>query len=228
VSYSVGEIARLAGISVRMLHHYDEIGLLSPAGRSAAGYRRYDDEDLRRLQRILFYRELGFARDDITDLLNDPAAEPARHLRRQHRLLTARLERTRRLVERSRWHWRQKRWASRSRPRNDSRSSGTTTRRSAPTDWLTIKAESEQITRAFAAAQASGAAPDSATAMDVAERHREFISRWFYDCSPQVHRGLGDMYVADGRFAATYESVSAGLAAYIRDAIGANADRAGH
>lgn len=60
MSHSVGQVAGFAGVTVRTLHHYDEIGLLSPSGRSSAGHRRYDDADLDRLQRILFYRELGF------------------------------------------------------------------------------------------------------------------------------------------------------------------------
>jgi hypothetical protein len=94
-------------------------------------------------------------------------------------------------------------------------------------DWLMIKAESEQITGALAAAKAAGEAPASAAAMDAAETHRQHISRWFYDCSPEMHRGLGDMYVADERFAASYEPIAPGLAAYIRDAIAANAGRAG-
>src|SRR5580698_7470457 len=98
MSYSVSQIAGLAGVSVRTRHHYDQIGLLSPAQRSEAGYRRYGDDDLRRLQQVMFYRELGFALSDISDLVSDPDAEPAEHLRRQHALLVARLERTRRLV----------------------------------------------------------------------------------------------------------------------------------
>jgi MerR family transcriptional regulator, thiopeptide resistance regulator len=253
VSYSVGEIARLAAISVRALHHYDEIGLLSPAGRSGAGYRRYDDEDLRRLQRILFYRELGFALDDIADLLNDPDADPAEHLRRQHRLLTARLERTRRLVEAVEmaleaekmgisltpeerlevfWDHDPAQYADEARERwgdtDAFRESARRTKSYDKQDWRAIKAESEQITLAFAAAQASGAAPDSAAAMDVAERHRLLMSRWFYDCPPEAHRRLGDMYVADERFAATYERVAPGLAGYISHAIDANADGARH
>lgn len=56
---SVGEVARLAGVSVRTKHHYDEVGLLRPSDRSAAGYRVYSDDDLVRLQHILGYRELG-------------------------------------------------------------------------------------------------------------------------------------------------------------------------
>ena len=68
---TVGSVARLAGVTVRTLHHYDEVGLLAPSGRSDAGYRRYADADLDRLQRILFYRELGFALDEIRTVMTD-------------------------------------------------------------------------------------------------------------------------------------------------------------
>ena len=57
---NVGEVAALAGVTVRTLHHYDRIGLLSPSGRTAAGYRRYSAADLDRLHQVLLYRELGF------------------------------------------------------------------------------------------------------------------------------------------------------------------------
>lgn len=60
VKRTVKQVAKLAGISVRTLHHYDEIGLLSPAETSEAGYRLYSEDDLDVLQQILFYRELGF------------------------------------------------------------------------------------------------------------------------------------------------------------------------
>lgn len=95
----VGEVARLAGVTVRTLHHYDEIGLLRPGGRTPAGYRWYDDADLLRLQRILAYRELGFALDDIGRLLDvphgagdGPDGELAL-LRRQRDMLAQRIER---------------------------------------------------------------------------------------------------------------------------------------
>jgi len=67
--------------------------------------------------------------------------------------------------------------------------------------------------------------PTDPRAMDVAEKHRRYISRWFYDCNYEIHRGLGEMYVADGRFTANIDKAKAGLAAYQREAILANADR---
>ena len=95
---NVGEVAALAGVTVRTLHHYDRIGLLSPSGRTAAGYRQYSPADLDRLHQVLLYRELGFPLEEVATLLDDPSADPEAHLRRQHRLLRDRLERTSAMV----------------------------------------------------------------------------------------------------------------------------------
>lgn len=70
--HSVKELAEMAGISVRTLHHYDHIGLLKPSVRTAAGYRMYGEKDLLRLQQVLFYRNLGFKLKAIGDILDDP------------------------------------------------------------------------------------------------------------------------------------------------------------
>jgi MerR family transcriptional regulator, thiopeptide resistance regulator len=95
-------------------------------------------------------------------------------------------------------------------------------------DWLRIKAVGEAIEARFVAALQAGHAPDSDEAMDVAEAHRHHIGEWFYDCPPAMHRGLGEMYVADPRFTAHYEQQAPGLAQYVRDALVANADRLGN
>ena len=98
MSLTVGAVARLAGVTVRTLHHYDEIGLLSASGRSDAGYRRYADADLERLQRILFYRELGFGLERIKDAMTDGDADAVGHLRRQHAMLLDRIGRLKRMA----------------------------------------------------------------------------------------------------------------------------------
>jgi DNA-binding transcriptional MerR regulator len=98
MSYPVGKVADLAGVTVRALHHYDEIGLLSPSGRTAAGYRNYSDADLDRLQRILLYRELGFSLETIATVVNDPDTDTEAHLKRQCELLTERIEQLQRMV----------------------------------------------------------------------------------------------------------------------------------
>jgi MerR family transcriptional regulator, thiopeptide resistance regulator len=92
-------------------------------------------------------------------------------------------------------------------------------------DWVKLKAEADEGLRAFADALRSGTPADSPAAMDLAEAHREYISRWFYDCDHDTHRGLAQMYTADPRFTKLYEHIAPGLAQYVHDAIVANAAR---
>src|SRR5262245_50448451 len=98
MNYTVGQVAEIAGVTVRTLHHYDEVGLLTPGSRTSAGYRRYDDADLERLQQILLYRELGFTLEEIATIVDDPDVEARTHLRRQHSLLTDRIYRLQEMV----------------------------------------------------------------------------------------------------------------------------------
>ena len=81
---TVHQLASLAGVSVRMLHHYDQIGLLTPSARSAAGYRLYGTEDLMRLQQILLFRTVDLPLAEIGRILDDPEFDPVRALA-QHR-----------------------------------------------------------------------------------------------------------------------------------------------
>ncbi|SNR47060.1 TipAS antibiotic-recognition domain-containing protein [Blastococcus mobilis] len=92
-------------------------------------------------------------------------------------------------------------------------------------DWVRIKAEGDDVEARFAAALQAGVAPDSEQAMDLAEEHRQQITRNFYDCPPEMHGGLGRMYVEDERFTAHYEQRAPGLAQYVSTAVQANAAR---
>lgn len=251
MGYSVGQVARLAGVTVRTLHHYDEVGLLSPRGRTPAGYRQYDDADLERLQQILAYRELGFPLEDITTLLDGDADRMA-HLERQHTLLTARIERLEEIraaleltMEAHKMGINltpeemldvfgdhdptehaaeaQQRWGHTDAYAQSNRRTSSYTKE----DWQRLGAEVAEIEHGFVAAMNAGAPPDGDTAMDLAETHRQHISRWFYDCSHQMQVGLAEMYVADPRFTAHYDDQAPGLAQYVHDAIVANAARAG-
>src|SRR3954447_4023624 len=94
---TVGAVAQLAGVTVRTLHHYDEIGLVSPGGRSPAGYRLYAEADLDRLHAVLAYRELGFGLEEIATLLAG-TGNPLVHLRRQHALVRNRIDHLTRLL----------------------------------------------------------------------------------------------------------------------------------
>ncbi|MGR6317473.1 MerR family transcriptional regulator [Micromonospora soli] len=248
MAYTVGQVARAARVTVRTLHHYDEIGLLSPSGRTAVGYRRYDDADLERLQLIRAYRELGFPLEEIAEILDDPSGSPLPHLRRQHELLTARIGKLREMVaaielameartldiqltpeERfevfgdfdpdQHAEEAERRWGSTEAYRQSSERVG----RYSKEDWLRNKADNEDWARRITALMESGAPADGPEAMALAEEHRQLITRWFYDCSYEIHTGLADMYVADPRFTAYFEKIRPGLAAYLNEAIHANA-----
>lgn len=93
MSYTVHALAQLSGVTIKTLYHYHKIGLLDPERITEAGYRIYGDEQLKRLQQILFYRELEFSLDEIKKALAD---EPSRLqcLRNQHALLKERQNRT--------------------------------------------------------------------------------------------------------------------------------------
>ena len=78
--WKVGELAKRTGVSVRALHHYDEIGLLSPSHRSEAGYRLYTEIDVARLQQIRSLRALGFSLEEARDFLKRPEVTPDRVL----------------------------------------------------------------------------------------------------------------------------------------------------
>jgi len=80
---SVGRLAELAGVTVRTLHHYDEIGLVRPSARTAAGYRAYTAADVSRLRQVLTYRRLGFGLREVAELVTDPSVDAVAHLRRQ-------------------------------------------------------------------------------------------------------------------------------------------------
>ncbi|MGA4840428.1 MerR family transcriptional regulator [Streptomyces sp. G45] len=252
MSYSVGQVARLAKVTVRALHHYDEIGLLEPSERSHAGHRRYSDTDLDRLQQIRFYRELGFPLEEIAVLLDDPAADPREHLRRQHGLLTERITKLQEMAAAVQTAMEARRMGIDLTPEEkfevfgdfdpdqyeeearrrwgDTEAYAESRRRTAAytkDDWQRISTAMDALHARMADLLDAGAPAASPEAMDVAEEHRLLITGSSYDCSHEMHACLGDMYVADPRFTATYEAIRPGLAVYLRDAIAANAARHG-
>ncbi|WAU78936.1 MerR family transcriptional regulator [Streptomyces sp. Qhu-G9] len=250
MSYSVGQVAGFAAVTVRTLHHYDEIGLLAPSGRSHAGHRRYSDADLDRLQQILFYRELGFPLDEVAALLDDPQTDPRAHLRRQHDLLTARIEKLQKMataVEQAmeartmginltpeekfevfgdkdpdeHAEEAERRWGGTEAYAESQRRAARYTK----DDWKRMQAEVASWGERYDALMEAGEPATGERAMDMAEEHRQHIGQWFYHCSYEMHRCLGEMYVSDERFKAFYDSTRPGLAEHLREAITANAAR---
>ncbi len=246
----VGEVAALARVSVRTLHHYDEIGLLVPSHRSSAGYRLYAAGDLERLQQILFYRELGFPLAEIRRLMLDRAFDRAIALRTQRTLLARNAERAAALLQvidatidslekgtqmdkdelfgvfgdfdPAQYEAEVKEcWGDTDAYKESARR----TTRYTKDDWKRFKAESEEIGNHLVAAFDRGLPPTNPEVLDIVERHRQQISIWFYECSPEMHANLGRMYVADPRFTRTYEDMRPGLAQYVCEAHVANAGR---
>ena len=242
----VGQMAELAGVTVRTLHHYDALGLLTPGARSEAGYRLYEDADCDRLQEILFYRELGFGLDEISALLGSPEYDRAGALLHQRDLLANRRDHLQTMIwavetvldahekginvtkeemfevfgdfDRKVYEAEvEQRWAGPALEQS---------RRRAKTygkdQWNAAVAEGESITEGFAELLRDGDAPEGVATMDLAERHRLHIDRWFYECSHEMHAGLGSMYMADARFTEYYEKYAPGLAEFVKSAIHAN------
>lgn len=243
-SYRIGEVARMARLTVRALHHYDAIGLLSPSMRSAGDYRLYSREDIERLYQIRLYSALGFPLKEMRRLLDDPAisfetalTEHRRRLEAEIQRFEVRLRTLDRLLENpeimdaeelfdgfEREQWQEdaeQRWGSdprftESRARVASYDERTMTE---------IRQEADALLREFAEVKASGKPASDGAARDLAERYRQHLDRWFYPLSREDHVPLGEMYVADERFQKSFERVAPGLAAYVRDAIVANAAR---
>ena len=245
---SISQAAALSGVSTRVLRHYDEIGLLQPSARTAAGYRQYDDEDLLRLQRIIAYRGLGLGLDDIRRLLEADPVDAAVQLETQEALLESTLERVREQLQYVRTTRRarkmglnltpdelreafgdhdptqyqaeaEERWGHTDAYRESTRRAAQYSRE----DWARHAAESEAIEAGLADCLRRGLTPGSDEAKAWAERHRLLIDTWFYPCSHEMQTGLAEMYVADPRFTEHYDRRQPGLAAYVRDAIIANA-----
>lgn len=258
--YRVKQVADLTGLTIRTLHHYDNMRLLVPSARTSKGYRLYTDEDLLRLQQILIGRELGLSLEAIRRLLDDPSFDRRRALLEQRKQLEQRAAHAQAML-------RSIDAAIAALEANQSPLSDTASSRSLDmtdmkelfdgfdpsqyeeearqrfghtdayresnrraknyglAEWEAIKTEQDEIYKAAAKLLVAGERPDSAAAMDVAERHRLSIERWFYPCSYTMHQGLADMYEADARFAQNIDKYGDGLTPYLSAAFRANAAR---
>lgn len=248
---TVGEVASLVGISIRTLHHWDAVGLVVPAGRTAGGYRAYSGDDVGRIHRVLVYQELGFTLTKIAELLDDPAVDEAAQLRQQRALLDERIDRLQRMagaVDRilsSRESgsvltarqqaeifgrgWRED-WAEEAREQWGSSDEWAQFEQNASAlsddERRRINEEGEALYAELAHAKRSGVTAGSATADDLAERHRAMIGQLFA-CTHSMQVCLGRHYVDDERFREHMDQREPGLARWLSDVIDENARRHG-
>lgn len=241
----------MAGISVRMLHHYDKIGLLDPESVSAAGYRLYSDENLDRLQQILFFKELNFPLQEIKIILDSPNFNKKEALETHRQLLLEkklRLEKIIQSVDKTinsmegefkmdkkeilnvfsmteiEEHQRKYSEEVKEKYGNTSayKESNEKTSKYTKEDWSNIMKDWDIIYKKLANLMDKN--PDDKEVQEYIHQSREHISKNFYDCTPEIFRGLGEIYVNDERFTANIDKYKTGLSKFLRDAINVYCD----
>lgn len=244
---SPAELARRAGVTVRTLHHYEELGLLAPL-RSEAGHRRYREGDVAQLLRVVWLRRLGFALERIAGLLTADATELQAALREQRAALEAELaEAASRLRGLDVALLNILDWSPAMRLQDQNlpepdpqaapfadeaeqrwgaspqwRTAETRRKGRGPADVSAMKAEEAAILADWAAVMRQGEPAEGVASRALAERHREHIHRWHYPCSREMHAQLALLYEADERFATHFDAVAPGLSVYVTAAIRAN------
>jgi DNA-binding transcriptional MerR regulator len=234
----------MTGVSIRTLHHYDEIKLLVPKTRTGAGYRLYNDDDLFRLQQILIGRELGLSLEEIRRSLDDPRFDRKKALIQQKEQLKKRAQQTTAMIravdaalaalgnkntggavdlkeifdgfDPAQYEDEaRERWGKTDAYKETMKR----TKRYTAEDWKAIKAEQAAVYKDAAAAMKAGKQPSDPEVMKIVERHRLSIDRWFYPCSIEMQRGLASLYESDSRFAESIDKHGEGLTSFLVAAI---------
>jgi MerR family transcriptional regulator, thiopeptide resistance regulator len=249
--YTVKQMARLSGVSVRTLHHYDELGLLKPAEIGANGYRYYGREELLRLQQILLHRELEFPLEAIRAVLAAPGFDRASALRRQRATLSAQAQRYRRLIrtldetlaaiegetamkdkdlyqgfapeKQAEYEgWLVDRYGEGMRPKIEA--SKAKLKGAGPAGMQALKAECEAIEADLAQALRQGLPVDSEVATRTMRRHAAWVGKaWDRPPGREAFEGLADLYQAHPDFRSHYDDREPGLCDYMTAAMKAYA-----
>ncbi|EAR09225.1 MerR family transcriptional regulator [Reinekea blandensis] len=244
-TYTISQAAQASGISVRTLHHYDAIQLLVPSRRSDNGYRRYTEADLNRLADILFYRALGFSLKQIDRVLKDQTDHRVTLLREQKQRIDEHIARLQAMREQLVINLEQEentmktkdmfnalngfdpdqyeeevqqRWGG----TDAYKESAQRTKHYDKEDWARYQRDADALNQNMATLIQNGYAATSDEAVAVVEQMRQLIDTWFYPCSRAMHAQLGEMYVMDERFSASYDNLQPGLARFIMQATAAN------
>jgi DNA-binding transcriptional MerR regulator len=241
--YTVKQLAELAGVTIRALHHYDEIGLLPPTRLGANGYRQYDDAALLRLQQILLYREIGLELLQIKAALDDPEFDRVAALRSHRAVLEQRLGRLHTLIDtvdttikhlegkipmsnkkrlfQGMSKEQEAEWTREARLTYDpaimkesARLWGSYTEAQKQAIFDEGNANAQALVEAM---QAGLPATDEAVQKLIARWHQHL--HYFYTPTLEILRGLGELYVTDPRFKANFDNGSPGLAEYMQQGI---------
>ena len=232
----IKEFAEFTGVSVRTLHYYDEIGLLTPAFvDKSTGYRFYDENSLLRMQEILFYRELDFSLKSIAEILSSSDHDTRKSLEEQKILLTLKKERLERLIsaiddamkgenvmgafddsefEKHKAEA-QERWGQTPAYKQYAEKTQNYSRQK----WNDMAEGMDRILAEFAVCMKNGEAADSAEVQHLVGMLQNYITGNYYNCTDQILSGLGQMYVADERFQSNIDKHADGTAAFISKAI---------
>ncbi len=241
--YTVNELAKLAGVTVRTLHYYDEIGLLKPSTIKKNGYRYYDQKTLLILQQILFFRELEFSLEQITEMMKSKRFNRGEALIEQKKLLEMKQKRLGELIktidktidsqkggetmssddifssfseEKIEEYKKEakERWGH----TEAYKESVERTKHWTKADYKRVAEEGARFTQTIADLKDKGLSAENPEVQKLITLHYEAL-RTFYEPNYEMYKGLGQMYVDDKRFGAYYEKFSKGLAIFMRDAM---------
>ncbi len=240
--YTVKQLATLARISIRTLHHYDAIGLLKPAYLGNNGYRYYEQPQLQRLQQVVMYRDFGLGLDEIQAVLDAPPDAVAAKLRGHRRRLVERLqsqqsllsviEKTLRRIDGETdmstypqiWQSEEKaaeykQWLMERYSANLDASFGEVRRRltaMTPAQRQGIKAERETVEAALAEAFRSGMSSEALATSDALARHRDWLTGiWGGYCPPAKYASTAEVFASYKDYVDYFDSLAPGLAAWL-------------
>ena len=234
---TIHEVSKLAGVSVRTLHHYDAIGLLPPTALTESGYRLYDDTALRRLQTILLFRQLQFPLKEIREILDSPDFDPMEALTQQIHLLELQRKHLDNLISHARKIQTTGVFSM------DFSTFDTTEldqyTAEAKARWGKTKAWQEYEQKAAGQTaeqkQSTGDAlmdifarfgkirhlsPESQEAQELVASLQDFITRHYYTCTKPILQGLGQLYIAGDSMTENIDKAGGeGTARFAHDAI---------
>lgn len=237
----IHELAKLTGLTVRTLHYYDEIGLLTPKDTTKTGYRLYDETSLETLQQILFFKELDFPLKDIKEIMENPAYDKEEALKKHRDLLLKKRSRLdglitlldhtlkgepgksfrefdMREIEATKKKYMdevKQRWGhTEAYDQSKQKTEGYD-----KTQWQAIQEERELLFQEFSQYQKQNLSPGCAEVQKLVEKWQSYITDHFYTCTHQILSSLGQMYVCDERFTKQIDRFGTGTAQFMAHAI---------